>query len=83
MSEIVSYIKSNRSLIENITTNKINVSDIVNDLTSTATDKVLSANQGNVLKELVAALTNTVNDKVDKVSGKGLSTNDFTTEEKN
>ena len=82
LSEIVSYIKSNRSLIENITTNKINVSDIVNDLTSTATDKVLSANQGNVLKELVAALTNTVNDKVDKVSGKGLSTNDFTTEEK-
>ena len=32
LSEIVSYIKSNRSLIENITTNKINVSDIVNDL---------------------------------------------------
>ena len=42
--------------------------DIKNNLTSTDTDKPLSANQGKVLND----------GKVDKVSGKGLSKNDFT-----
>lgn len=46
LSEIVAYIKSNRTLIENVTTNKVNVSDIVDTLTSTATNKPLSAKQG-------------------------------------
>ena len=31
MSEIVAYIKSNKSLIDSITTNKVNVSDIINN----------------------------------------------------
>lgn len=57
LSEIVSYIKSNRTLIENVTTNKINVSDIVNNLTSTSANKPLSAKQGKVLKDLIDALT--------------------------
>lgn len=83
LSEIVAYIKSNRSLIENITTSKINVSDIVDHLTSTAADKPLSANQGKVLNDLIAALTTIVGNKVDQVSGKDLSSNDYTTEEKN
>lgn len=83
LSEIVAYIKSNRSLIENITTSKINVSDIVDYLTSSAADKPLSANQGKVLNDLIAALTTIVGNKVDQVSGKDLSSNDYTTEEKN
>lgn len=83
LSEIVAYIKSNRSLIENITTNKVNVSDIIDNLTSTTTNKPLSANQGKVLNDLITSLTAIVDNKVDKVEGKGLSTNDYTDEEKN
>lgn len=57
LSEIVAYIKSNRSLIDSITTIKVNVSDIVDDLTSTAANKPLSANQGRILTEIITALT--------------------------
>lgn len=60
LSEIIAYIKSNRSLIENVTTNKVSVVDIIDNLTSTATDKPLSANQGKVLKDLITSLTTTV-----------------------
>ena len=47
--------------------------EIVDSLTSNDKTKALSAKQGKILNDT----------KVDKVSGKGLSTNDFTTEEKN
>lgn len=57
LSEIVAYIKSNKSLIDSITTSKVSVSDIVNNLTSTATNKPLSAAQGAVLKALIDAIT--------------------------
>lgn len=57
LSEIVAYIKNNKSLIDSITTSKVNVSDIIDDLTSTATDKVLSSNQGRILKGLIDSLT--------------------------
>lgn len=56
LSEIVAYIKSNKSLIESITTNKVNVSDIVNNLTTTDTNKPLSAAQGVALKALIDAI---------------------------
>lgn len=83
LSEIVAYIKNNKSLIDGITTSKVNVSDIIDDLTTNSGDKVLSAKQGTILKGLITDLTAIVGDKVDKVSGKGLSTNDYTTAEKN
>lgn len=83
LSEIVAYIKNNKSLIDNITTSKVNVSDIIDDLTSTATDKPLSSKQGTILKGLITDLTAIVNDKIDNVPGKGLSTNDYTNEDKN
>lgn len=83
LSEIVAYIKSNKNLIDGITTSKVNVSDIIDNLTSTATNKPLSAKQGKILKGLITDLTTLVGNKVDKVSGKGLSTNDYTTTEKN
>lgn len=56
LSEIVNYIKDNRDLIETITTSKINVSDIIDNLTTTSTNKPLSAKQGKVLKDLIDAI---------------------------
>lgn len=53
LSEIVAYIKDNRDLIDSITTSKVSVSDIVDNLTSSYIDKPLSANQGNILKNLI------------------------------
>ena len=53
MSEIVTYIKNNKSLIDGITTGKVSVSDIVDNLTSSATNKPLSAKQGKALKDLI------------------------------
>lgn len=43
MSEIVAYIKSNKTLIEQITTNKVSVSDIIDNLTTNVSNKPLSA----------------------------------------
>lgn len=56
MSEIVAYIKSNKSLIDSITTNKVNVSDIINNLTTNVTNKPLSAAQGMALKSAIDAI---------------------------
>ncbi len=68
-SEIVAYIKDNRELIDSITTSKVSVSDIINNLTSTATNKPLSANQGNALKNLIDDLTTVVNGKASSAQG--------------
>ena len=57
LSEIVTYIKNNKSLIDGITTSKVNVSDIVNNLTTNTTNKPLSAAQGVALKSLIDAIT--------------------------
>lgn len=61
MSELVAYIKANRSLIEQITTGKVSVTDIINNLTTNISDKPLSAAQGVVLKGLIDALQTAVN----------------------
>lgn len=57
MAEVVAYIKSNRDLIAQITTNKVNVGDIVNDLDTNVSNKPLSAAQGVALKALIDAIT--------------------------
>ena len=57
LSEIVAYIKSNRTLIEAITTNKVSVTDIIDNLTTNASNKPLSAAQGVALKALIDAIT--------------------------
>ena len=57
MKEVVDYIKANRDLIEEITTNKISYSDIVNNLTTNVSSKPLSAAQGVALKALIDAIT--------------------------
>ena len=62
MSEVVAYIKSNKSLIDAITTSKVSVADIVDNLTTNVSAKPLSAAQGVVIKTLIDALRN---DKLD------------------
>lgn len=57
LSEIVAYIKSNRELIESITTDKVNVADIIDNLTTNVANKPLSAKQGMELKALIDAIT--------------------------
>lgn len=57
MAEIVAYIKANKTLIDSITTSKVSVADIVNNLTTNATNKPLSAAQGVALKALIDAIT--------------------------
>ncbi len=56
MAEMVAYIKENRELISGITTNKVNVADIINNLTTNVSNKPLSAAQGVALKALIDAL---------------------------
>lgn len=53
LSEIIDYITSNKTLIEAITTSKVSVSDIVDNLTTNVSTKVLSAAQGVALKALI------------------------------
>ncbi len=56
LSEIVAYIKSNKALIDSITTSKVGVSDIINNLTTNIANKPLSAAQGVALKALIDAI---------------------------
>ena len=56
LSEIVAYIKSNKTLIDAITTSKVSVSDIVDDLITNSSNKPLSAAQGVKLKALIDAI---------------------------
>jgi hypothetical protein len=56
LAELVAYIKSNRSLIEEITTSKVNVKDIIDNLTTNVNNKPLSAAQGVMLKALIDAI---------------------------
>jgi len=70
MSELVAYIKSNKSLIDAITTAKVNVSDIVNDLVTDNANKPLSAAQGVALKALVDAAQTAATNAQTTASGK-------------
>lgn len=65
--EIVAYIKANRGLIESVTTSKVNVSDIIDNLTTSAADKPLSAKQGVQLKSLIDAIK--IPTKLSELSG--------------
>ena len=62
MSEVVAYIKSNKSMIDAITTSKVSVADIVDNLTTNVSNKPLSAAQGVVIETMIDALRN---DKLD------------------
>lgn len=57
MAELVAYIKNNKSLVDGITTSKVSVADIVNNLTTNVADKPLSAAQGVAIKTLIDGLS--------------------------
>lgn len=61
MAEVVAYIKANRDLIDQITTGKVSVADIVNNLTTNVSNKPLSAAQGVALKALIDELAAAAN----------------------
>ena len=64
LSEVLDLIDANAGTIESITSNKVNVSDIVDNLTTSNATKVLSAKQGVVLKGLIDALETALAGKV-------------------
>lgn len=65
LSELVAYIKANRSLIDSITTGKVSVGDIVDNLTTNVANKPLSAAQGVALKKLTDDLSTALAGKPD------------------
>ena len=60
LAEIVAYIKANKSLIDSITTSKVNVADIIDNLTTSVSNKPLSAKMGVELKKLIAQLSEAI-----------------------
>ncbi|MCB5881008.1 hypothetical protein LIR45_01215 [Lachnospiraceae bacterium EP-SM-12S-S03] len=64
MSEIVAYIKNNKTLIDGITTGKISTSEIVNNLVTNVTTKVLSAAQGVELKRQIDEVVKSIPKKL-------------------
>ena len=71
LSEIINYIKDNRGLIESITTSKVSVADIIDNLDTNAPDKPLSAAQGVVLKNMFSAGTTKEHNHDDVYAAKG------------
>lgn len=57
LSELITAINNNKTTVEQLTSGKVNVIDIVNNLTTNASNKPLSAAQGVALKALVDAIT--------------------------
>lgn len=63
LSELIALINENATDIESITSGKVNVTDIVNNLTTNVANKPLSAAQGVALKALIDALQTAVDGK--------------------
>ncbi len=61
LSELIAQIEANAGTIEQLTNGKVNVADIVNNLTSNVANKPLSAAQGVILKGLVDNLSTVAN----------------------
>lgn len=57
LEQFVNTIKADEDLLTTITSSKVNVSDIIDTLSSVVTNKPLSAKQGSVLKGLIDSLT--------------------------
>ena len=69
IEQLVEYLKNNEDILDQITKSKVNVSDIVNNLTSDETNKPLAAAQGKVLKALYDALEKTLNTVKETANG--------------
>lgn len=57
LSEVLALIDANADTLESLTSGKVNVTDIVNNLTTNVPNKPLSAAQGVALKALIDALS--------------------------
>ena len=68
VKELADYIKANKALIDSITTDKVNTSDVYNALDQAAAGKVLDARQGKVLKDLNDAINLTVQDHATRIA---------------
>ena len=66
LSEVLTLINNNKGTLESLTSGKINVSDIVNNLTTNSSSKVLSAAQGVAIKGLIDTLQGVVDGKADE-----------------
>lgn len=56
LSEVLQLIENNKGTLESLTTSKVNVSDIIDNLTTNVANKPLSASQGVAIKELIDTL---------------------------
>lgn len=56
LSEVLDLINNNKGTLESLTTNKVNVTDIIDNLTTNVANKPLSAAQGVALKALIDGL---------------------------
>lgn len=56
LSEVLTLIENNKGTLESLTTSKVNVSDIIDNLTTSSASKVLSAKQGVAIKSLIDTL---------------------------
>ena len=73
LSEVLAMIEANEGTIESLTSNKVNVSDIVDNLTTSNASKVLSAKQGVALKGLIDALQTAVDGKAAETHSHAIS----------
>lgn len=68
LSEIIALIDNNADDIEKITSGKVNVSDIINNLTTNLGDKPLSAAQGVELKSLIDNMQSAINEDISNLT---------------
>lgn len=73
LSEVLTLINNNKGTLESLTNGKINVSAIVNNLTTNDSSKVLSSAQGVALKGLIDTLQGVVDGKADEEHGHDIS----------
>ena len=65
LSEVLELINNNKGTLESLTSSKVNISDIIDNLATANANKVLSANQGVAIKALIDALDTEVSGKAD------------------
>ena len=63
LSEVITLINNNKGTLESLTTSKVNVADIINNLTTNVSNKPLSAAQGVVINGLINSLQTELNEK--------------------
>lgn len=78
LSELVNAINANKGSIDALVADHVKKTEIINDLTTGGTDKVLSAEQGKALKALIDNLTGSSHSHTNKDVLDGISKNGST-----